>query len=67
MPEYVVNPPVCVTIEAPTALEAWREAISRAEQCPGHFIPEHEKSYSPARVSETLASRNARRAKEKGE
>lgn len=67
MPEYIVEPPVEVTVEAATAFEAWQKALESAERCPGHFVPEHKKSYNPSRVFETLASRRARRNKERGE
>lgn len=60
MPEYEIEMPIRVRVTAPTAVRAWDMAIAKAELCPGHFIPEHDKPYSPARIRETLESRRAR-------
>lgn len=61
MPEYVVEVPVRITLEAPSALAAYVAAFNRADHLvsldDGASIAEHERGYSPSRVRETLHSR----------
>ena len=64
MPEYVVEIPMRITVEAPTAYQAYETAFNRADALISDAsyasVPHHERGYAPSRIRETLRSRQAR-------
>lgn len=68
MAEYVVDITLRITLEAPTAYEAWEQAFNHAREIVSdNFsyaeVRDIDNGYNPSRVRETIASRAKRRAK----
>ena len=72
MAEYCVSVTLNFTVTAPTAHDAWLDAMAQAKNMIEHegmsniSIPRFDNMFAPNRTPETMASRKARRRQSDG-